>query len=130
MNSNIDFLSVCLETILFSSIEITNFSSQLYFFLANIKSKLWQLYVLWRHHCQSTRGSYLPLLIFLYKGISALYLLYAKYLSTNRNERKIPWKVQLNPSSSSGGVVITTKYSMTYNLKDCKWKIRNNLTLI
>ena len=73
MNSNIDFLSVCLETILFSSIEITNFSSQLYFFLANIKSEFWQIYVIWRHHCQSTRGSYLPLLIFSYKGISILY---------------------------------------------------------
>ena len=73
MNSNIDFLSVWLETILFSSTEITDFSSQLSFFLANIKSKIWQLYVIWRHHCQSTRGSYLPLLIFSYKGISILY---------------------------------------------------------
>ena len=78
MNSNIDFLSVWLETILFSSTEITDFSSQLTFFLANIKSKIRQLYVIWRHHYQSTRGSYLPLLIFSYKGISALYLLYAK----------------------------------------------------
>ena len=68
-----DFLSVCLETILLSSIEITDFSSQLYFFLADIKSELWQLYVMWRHHCQSTRGSYLPIKIFSYKGISALY---------------------------------------------------------
>ena len=73
MNSNIDFLSVWLETILFSSTEITDFSSQLSFYLANIKSKIWQLYVIWRHHCQSTRGSYLPLLIFSYKGISILY---------------------------------------------------------
>ena len=73
MNSNIYFLFVWLETILFSSTEITDFSSQLSFFLANIKSEIWQLYVIWRHHCQSTRGSYLPLLIFSYKGISALY---------------------------------------------------------
>ena len=73
MNSNIYFLFVWLETILFSSTEITYFSSQLSFYLANIKSKIWQLYVIWRHHCQSTRGSYLPLLIFSYKGISALY---------------------------------------------------------
>ena len=47
MNSNIDFLSVCLGTILFSSIEITDFSSQLYFFLANIKSEIWYLV-----HCE------------------------------------------------------------------------------
>ena len=73
MNSNIYFLFVWLETILFSSTEITDFSSQLSFYLANIKSKIWQLYVIWRHHCQSTRGSYLPLLIFSYKGISILY---------------------------------------------------------
>ena len=73
MNSNIYFLFVWLETILFSSTEITYFSSQLSFYLANIKSKIWQLYVIWRHHCQSTRGSYLPLLIFSYKGISILY---------------------------------------------------------
>ena len=73
MNSNIYFLFVWLETILFSSTEITDFSSQLSFYLANIKSKIWQLYVIWRHHCQSTRGSNLPLLIFSYKGISALY---------------------------------------------------------
>ena len=83
MNSNIDFLSVWLETILFSSTEITDFSSQLSFFLANIKSEIWQIYVIWRHHCQSTRGSYLPLLIFSYKGISALYLLYG-----NNQDRK------------------------------------------
>ena len=73
MNSNIDFVSVCWETILFSSIEISYFSSQLYFFLATIKSEIWHIYVIWCHHFQSTRGSYLPLLILSYKGISALY---------------------------------------------------------
>ena len=83
MNSNIDLLSVCLGTILFSSIEITDFSSQLYLFLANMKSEFGK-YML---YCQSTRGSYLPLLIFSYKSISTLYLLYGKY----------PKNFQLNP---------------------------------
>ena len=73
MNSNIDFQSVCLGTILYSSTEITYFSWQLYFFLVNFKSEIWQIYVIRRHHCQSTRRSYLPLLIFSYKGISILY---------------------------------------------------------
>ena len=73
MNSNIDFQSVCLGTILYSSTEITDFSWQLYFFLVNFKSEIWQIYVIRRHHCQSTRGSCLPLLIFSYKGISILY---------------------------------------------------------
>ena len=73
MNSNIDFQSVCLGTILYSSTEIIDFSWQLYFFLVNFKSEIWQIYVIRRHHCQSTRRSYLPLLIFSYKGISILY---------------------------------------------------------
>ena len=73
MNSNIDFQSVCLGTILYSSTEIIDFSWQLYFFLVNFKSEIWQIYVIRRHHCQSTRGSCLPLLIFSYKGISILY---------------------------------------------------------
>ena len=97
MNSNIYFLFVWLETILFSSTEITYFSSQLSFYLANIKSKIWQLYVIWRHHCQSTRGSYLPLLIFSYKGISILYYSMTKsnfrvYASSTSSsiERKCP----------------------------------------
>ena len=33
---------------------------------------------MWRHHCQITRGSYLPLLIFPYKGVSPLNLLYVE----------------------------------------------------
>ena len=35
MNSNIDFQSICMETILFCSIEVINFSSHLSFFLVN-----------------------------------------------------------------------------------------------
>ena len=62
------FLVCLIRDNLFSSTEITDFSSQLYFFLANIKSKIWQIYVILRHHCQSTRGSYLPLLIFFIQG--------------------------------------------------------------
>ena len=81
MNSNIDFQSVCLGTILYSSTEIIDFSWQLYFFLVNFKSEIWQIYVIRRHHCQSTRGSCLPLLIFSYKGISSLYLVY-EYVGT------------------------------------------------
>ena len=73
MNLNIDFQSVCLGTIFYSSTEITDFSWQVYFFLVNFKSEIWQIYVIRRHHCQSTRGSCLPLLIFSYKGISILY---------------------------------------------------------
>merc|ERR1712242_602692 len=65
--------SICLGTILYSSTEITDFSSQLYFFLVNFKSEIWQIYVIRRNHCQSTRRSYLPLLIFSYKGIFILY---------------------------------------------------------
>ena len=73
MNSNIDFQSVCFKTILFSSIEVINFSSQLYFFLANIKSEIWHLYV-----CDviivKVRGEIpTPLLIFSYKGMFPLY---------------------------------------------------------
>ena len=37
---------------------------------------------MWRHYCQSTRGRPTPLLIFSYKGISALFLLYDPYIKS------------------------------------------------
>ena len=91
MNSNIDFQSVCLGTILYSSTEIIDFSWQLYFFLVNFKSEIWQIYVIRRHHCQSTRGSYLPLLIFSYKGISILYysMVITKIGNVERNDASL-----------------------------------------
>ena len=127
MNSNIDFLSVCLETILFSSIEITDFSSQLYFFLANIKSELWQLYVIWRHHCQSTRGSYLPLLIFSYKGISALY--YSMDLPQNFKPflRKMKWRKPL-PHHVRTNFVLCASYFYTAK-QNCLWADRHEINI-
>ena len=78
MNSNIDFQSACLEIILFSSIEVNNFSSRLYFSLANIKLKF-GIYMYVTSSLSKNQGQLPSPLIFLYMGISALYLLYDQH---------------------------------------------------
>ena len=124
MNSNIDFQSVCLGTILYSSTEIIDFSWQLYFFLVNFKSEIWQIYVIRRHHCQSTRRSYLPLLIFSYKGISILYYSMTKsnfrvYASSTSSsiERKCPCMKKFKGEGNCG---INT-YSVYINKENLSW---------
>ena len=61
---------------MFSSIELTNFFLTTLILLGQVQNQNLAFICMWRHYCQSTRGSYLPLLIFWYKGISALYLFY------------------------------------------------------
>ena len=68
-------MSVCLETVLFSSIEVSIISSQLFSLLAKIKTANYHLYVycIWRQHCQSMRKSSHAPCIFSYKSMSPLY---------------------------------------------------------